>query len=183
MRVDPKRFIRTHRTKLLAAGGVVVGALALRARGKDRQPGNPAPTSYAPGGGGAGQSFTGAGGTYDSTASDIINTLQPQIEALTDAANRITIGNPRPAGDTTTPTPVPQPFTPVRVISWPAPRPALPAPGPTAQPPAQPAGGLPAPLFPGLRWDQMTQAQKVAHMASARGQAELAAKAANGGSW
>ncbi len=120
-----KAWIAAHRTVL--AGGAIGGAalLGLRARSKGKAGKPPAggSTQMAPVGSGTQQSYTGAG-TYDSTANDIYNAIEPQIEALSRQVERSGMvpgpvgprgpggaaGAPgRPAGVPPRPRPVPRP--------------------------------------------------------------------------
>lgn len=63
--------IAAHKVPVLAAGAAGAVALGLRARKKS------AASATTPG-----VSYQGQGGVYDSTANDVYNSIQPQIEGL-----------------------------------------------------------------------------------------------------
>ena len=139
-----KTWMTSHRTVLL--GGAVGGALllGLRARGKAKAGSGPAGSNagagpMAPAGSGTAATYTGAG-TYDSTANDLYNALEPQIEALSRQIETMglrpgpvaTPAHPKPpAGIRPRPAPKPKPKPkpvkhgrpPVVVRRPPAPRP------------------------------------------------------------
>ncbi|MBN9327809.1 MAG: hypothetical protein BGO38_07900 [Cellulomonas sp. 73-145] len=95
-----------NKTPLMALGAVAVAGLAWRARSQAKTPGSsgttystgagstsPTPYSYAP---------TSGGTSYDSTASDVYNAIQPELEQL----QRLYSSVPVP-GTPTTPAPSP----------------------------------------------------------------------------
>jgi len=117
-----KAWVASHRTVLIGGAIGTAAMLGLRARSKGKAASPPAGGSaqMAPVGSGTTQSYTGAG-TYDSTANDIYNAIEPQIEALSRQIERSGLvpgpvgrTGPRgpagtPAGTPARPRPIPKP--------------------------------------------------------------------------
>ncbi len=147
-----KTWITSHRTVLIgsAIGGAALLGLRARSKGKAASPPAGGSTQMAPVGSGTQQSYTGAG-TYDSTANDIYNAIEPQIEALSRQIERSGLRpgpvGPRgpaghPAGQPPRPRPAPKPKPkprpghrpPVVVRRPPVPRRKPPTPRPRRRP-------------------------------------------------
>lgn len=135
---DVKAWVRQHRTQVMAAGagGVVLLALVARRRATTSA-GSAAPgaTRVVPPGSSYGdpQDFQGAAGAgvYDSTASDVYNSLQPQIEQVQRSIEALAGLQPG------------VPVEPVVSIAEPAPKPAPAPTSPTST--FQPVAAAPAP--------------------------------------
>jgi len=113
-----KAWVASHRTVLIGGAIGTAALLGLRARSKGKAASPPAggTAQMAPVGSGTTQSYTGAG-TYDSTANDIYNAIEPQIEALSRQIDRSGLvpgpvgrtGPRGPAGTPARPRPIPKP--------------------------------------------------------------------------
>jgi len=120
-----KAWVASHRTVLIGGAIGTAALLGLRARSKGKAASPPAGGSaqMAPVGSGTTQRYTGAG-TYDSTANDIYNAIEPQIEGLSrqiersglvpGPVGRTGVAGPRgpagtPAGTPARPRPIPKP--------------------------------------------------------------------------
>lgn len=117
-------WIRKHRVVLLAGGGAAVAAVALYLR-QNQRTATASPSVHVPATTGTGASMPGyytsggmgAGGYYDSTATDVYNAIMPQLEALH-----------RQLSEVVRPGPVASPPAPVGPVATPT--------GPTPLPPA-----------------------------------------------
>lgn len=106
-----------HRVAVLAAAFGAAAVLGLRARAK----GTTAAASGATTTPGATSTYAGSAGgatAYDSTANDVYNAIEPQIEALASQLNVLQAG---PTSDSTTTTPVTTPPTPTSAVAVAAP--------------------------------------------------------------
>jgi hypothetical protein len=158
---DVQAWMRQHRLQLLGGGAGAVVLLALVAKrraGSAAASGSATPTRVVPPGASYGdpQDFRGAAGAgvYDSTASDVYNSLQPQIEqvqrsiesliglrpgSIVEPVVTLPEAAPRPAPAPTSPTssyqPPPPAPAPVAFTPTPAPVAFTPAPAPVRLPP------------------------------------------------
>lgn len=101
---------------LAAAGALVVVVLALRARtnGKIAAAGTTTPTATAAGVSATPYAYSAGGQTsgasgYDSSASDVYNAIQPQLEQLQQLYSQIPVPGTPTSVPTTSPTPTPAP--------------------------------------------------------------------------
>lgn len=85
---DVRAWVMTH--KGIAAGGAA-GAVALGLRARAKRKAAPASGTDQVTAAGPGNSaiYLGKGGTYDSTANDVYNSIQPQIDALAGGQSRL----------------------------------------------------------------------------------------------
>lgn len=119
-------FLRQHRNASLAGAGVAVAGIAVLMRRRSSASSTSgvqdtaSPTSYTT----TGAAGAGGSGTYDSTSNDVYNSLQPQIEDLTNLITQLAAGggtNPTPSD----PSPIPPIPTPTpKPVPVPAPAPA-----------------------------------------------------------
>lgn len=119
-------YLARHRTAAIAGVGALVAAIAVIARRKAKATADSAGVAngYTPAGYSA-----GGQGTYDSTANDVYNSLQPSIEDLQHRLDEIAAAQTPVKA---TPAPIPAP-------KKPAPKPApRPAPKPTTPPITRP---------------------------------------------
>ncbi len=84
MPLNVAAFLKSHRMPVILVGGGAAAGLGLYARAKGKVPssagGQTSSVSAQPG---------GAQGTYDSTAQDVYNSIEPQIQDLADQLNKL----------------------------------------------------------------------------------------------
>lgn len=143
-------WAQAHKKVLLGSGAAAALALGLMAR-KRKAAGQPA-LSLFPGNSGpsAGRSTVIAPATYDSTSSDIYNSLEPILEDLQRQISNLGDQVAHPIDPL--PTTPPVPAAPVPTPPAPEPVPAVSAPTPQAQPAPPPTPVAPVPTGLTINW-------------------------------
>ena len=95
-----KALFTKNRVALGALGVAAVAALAWRARTSTGGDAGTASDVYQPAGTATNPSYYTATGAYDSTATDIYNAIQPQLEELREIADRIPVPGKETTPDT-----------------------------------------------------------------------------------